>query len=283
MKTQRLGRGLDALIESGDMQDLLQEIPVDCILPNPYQPRKDFNEEKMEELTQSILAHGLIQPLTVRRIEKGEGPVYQLAVGERRWRAAKRANLDKVPALVQEMDEQTMMEMAMVENLQREDLNPIEEAQAYQNIMDAFGLTQETLSMKLGKSRSSVANILRLLKLSPSVQQNVSRETISKGHARTLLALKDFSQQDSVLKRIIKEDLSVRQTENLVKRYKDPVDDTKRFSTRYLSYERELNNLIGQRVHIREGKRGNRLIIEFQGEEDLRQLLQRFRKSPDLL
>lgn len=279
MKTQRLGRGLDALIDSSGREDLLQEIPVDKILPNPYQPRKDFDDEKIEELTQSIMEFGMIQPLTVRRLEKEEGTVYQLAVGERRWRAAKRAQLEMVPAIVQEMDEEKMMGMAVVENLQREDLNPIEEAQAYQKMMEAFGLTQENVANKIGKSRSAVANILRLLKLSPFVQENVSRETISKGHARALLALKDYSDQDLVLRRIVQDDLSVRQTEILVRQFNEPAVGKETVPGRYLSYEKKFHETLGTRVQIHEGKKGNRLIISFQKEEDLKELLNRLRDS----
>lgn len=279
MKTKRLGRGLNALIDTHETSDELQEIPVHEILPNPYQPRTDFSEEKMEELTQSIKEFGLIQPITVRKAEDEQG--FQIAVGERRWRAAKRANLETVPALVQEMDEQKMMELAMVENLQREDLNPMEEAKAYQHLMKSFNFTQENLSLRLGRSRSSLANSLRLLNLSPLVQEYVSRETISKGHARALLGLKDHREQESLVKRIIQDDLSVRETEELVKFSNSPREKMreKKRITSYLNYEKEMKDLLSVPVHIHEGRRKNRIVIEFTSEDDLKQIIGKFNRE----
>lgn len=279
MKTQRLGRGLDALIDSHDMMDQIKEVSLHRIKPNPYQPRMDFNEESLEELSQSIKEFGLIQPITVRKIEEGEGFFYQIAVGERRWRAAMKAQLKSIPAIVSEMDDQKMIELAMVENLQREDLNPIEEARAYQNMMDTFALTQETLSQRIGKSRSAVANLLRLLKLSPLVQEYVSRETISKGHARALLGLKDLEQQDSLLKRIVREDLSVRRTEEIIKRFNDLPLQKEDQVHQFLKYEKELYIFFETKVQIVEGKKRKKIVIEFQEEEDLKNILSKIRSS----
>lgn len=277
MKTQRLGRGLEALIETQDIEENLQEIPVDQLHPNPYQPRMDFAEDKMEELTQSIKEFGLIQPIIVRKTN--EEQLYQIATGERRWRAAKRAQLETVPAIILEMDDQRMMELAMVENLQREDLNPMEEARAYENLIQCFHLTQESLSTRLGMSRSSVANILRLLNLSPLVQEYVSRGIISKGHARALLSIKDDDQQERFLKRIVKGDLSVRQTESMVKEYVGPKETKEQRVSLFVDYERELNDYFAAPVRIQEGIKRKRIVIEFKDEEELKTIVDKMKGS----
>lgn len=277
MKKQRLGRGLEALIETHEDQEKVQEISLDLITPNPYQPRIDFNQDKMEELTQSIREFGLIQPITLRNVMDSSEKCYQIVVGERRWRAAKQAQLKTLPAFIKEIDEKTMMEMAMVENLQREDLNPIEEARAFHVLMENFSLTQESLSAKIGKSRSAIANSIRLLNLSPVIQENVSRETISPGHARALLAIKDHLQQEKFLKKIVRYDLSVRQTEKLVKEYLQPVERREVKGTSFLNYEKELNDLLESPVQIREGKRDKKIIIQFKDEDDLKKVVKRIR------
>lgn len=278
MKTKRLGRGLEALIDTKDMQENVQEIPVDQLHPNPYQPRMEFAEDKMEELTQSIKEFGLIQPITIRRSNDDE-EIYQIAIGERRWRAAKRAQLKTIPAMVLQIDDQRMMELAMVENLQREDLNPIEEARAYESMITSFNLTQETLSARLKKSRSSVANVLRLLNLSPSVQEYLSRGVITQGHARALLAVKDHSQQELFLKRIVKGDLSVRQTENMVRQYTSPKEREEKRVHLFMDYEKELNQYFSTPVHIHEGRRSKRIVIEFKDEEDLKTIVDKIKGS----
>ncbi len=275
-RSNRLGKGLDALMASEDSEERLQEVEVNKIEPNPYQPRIDFDQNQLEDLASSIKRHGLLQPVIVRKKELK----FQLAVGERRWRAAKIANLKQIPAIVQKMGEEDMMEIALIENLQREDLNPMEEAQAYQSLMDNFNLTQEELSTRIGKSRSAVANMLRLLRLSPLVQQHVSRETISKGHARALLALKDFSLQERILTKIVERELSVRETERLVKELQHPPEKEKekeKKASPYQNYERFFRDILETEVKISESKRARKIVIKFDNEKDLKRILNRIK------
>lgn len=192
------------------------EVPVEAIEANPYQPRTDFDEQSLEELTQSIRTHGIIQPLTLRRLHEGK---YQLIAGERRWRAAQRAGLKTVPAFIRVADDQGLLEMAIVENIQRADLNAMEMAFSLQRLVDECNLTHEELSLRVGKQRSTVSNYLRLLKLPPRVQDALRRDEISMGHAKCIAGLEDISSQLMVLGEIISKDLSVRETEELVARY----------------------------------------------------------------
>ncbi|HHW12198.1 MAG TPA: ParB/RepB/Spo0J family partition protein [Firmicutes bacterium] len=214
-KTRALGKGLGALIPQLEEEDLqnTQEIPVESIEPNPYQPRRHFDPESLQELAASIKEHGVLQPLLVRR--KGDG--YQLIAGERRLRAARQVGLTTVPVVVKELDDRTIMEIALVENLQREDLNPMEEAEAYQRLMAEFNLTQEEVAKAVGKSRSAIANTLRLLNLPEPIQRMVAEGQLTMGHARALLSLEQPEQQLYISEKILQEKLSVRETEELVR------------------------------------------------------------------
>lgn len=207
-----LGKGLGALIPTGPTKERLLEISIDEIIPNPYQPRKALGEESLEELANSIRQHGLLQPIIVRKVEEG----YEIVAGERRYRAAKIAGLHKVPAIVKEVSDEESMEYALIENLQREDLNPIEAASALKLLMEKFGLTQEEVADKIGKNRSTVANLLRLLKLPQEVQDMLSEGKISMGHARALLSLDDPEEQKRLALEVVNRSLTVRDVEREV-------------------------------------------------------------------
>lgn len=279
MPKKALGKGLKALI--GEPQDLVRyepssrnHIDVDLIEPNPLQPRKDFDEEKLVALGASIKADGVLQPILVRRA----GEKYQIIAGERRWRAALKAGLLSIPATIRDADDEDMLKIALIENLQREDLNPIEEANAYKTLIDSHDLTQETLARYVRKNRTTITNTLRLLGLPDEVQAHVSRGTISMGHARALLGLEDSSAQVDLCERIADEGLSVRQVEALVKkgvrpRRKRPapvVDpDVRRV-------EDELQRALGTKVRIRSaGKRGT-IEISFSSPDQLEGIIGRF-------
>ncbi len=229
MNKKRLGKGLDALLSKSQgekREHEIKDIDIEKIKPNPYQPRDRFTEESLDELANSIENKGVLQPITVREVQYDN---FELVTGERRWRAAKKAGLDTIPAIIREFKDDEMMEVALIENLQREDLNPIEEAYAYQKMIEEFDITQKEVAERVSKSRSAIANTLRLLNLPPSVQEIVSRETISMGHARALLPLGSKKQVD-LANKIVEEDLSVRKTEELVKKYqnKDKKDKTQK-------------------------------------------------------
>ena len=212
-----LGRGLSALLGTPDVEpEHLREIDVDRILPNSHQPRKAFDEERLNELADSIREHGVVQPIVVRPLDDG---FFQLIAGERRWRASQRAGLTRIPAVVRETAEQPALEIALIENLQREDLNPMEEARAYERLIVDFGLTQEEVARRVGKNRATIANMLRLLRLPPEVQQWLRESQLSTGHAKALLSLSDLNAILDSARKIIQGNYSVRQTEQLVARY----------------------------------------------------------------
>ncbi|MGE5577139.1 MAG: ParB/RepB/Spo0J family partition protein, partial [Syntrophothermus sp.] len=221
MVRQVLGRGLGALIQEVDSvdQSAVRNLPISAIKPNPFQPRQHFDEEKLAELAASIKEHGVVQPLILRQREEG----YELVAGERRWRAAQLAGLKEVPVVVKGLNDLQMMQIALVENLQREDLNPLEEARAYARLLNEFSMTQEEIAFTVGKSRPVVANTLRLLHLPEEIQESVSRGTISMGHARTILGLESPEQQITAWEKILKDQLSVRETERLVESLKEKV------------------------------------------------------------
>jgi len=279
---KRLGRGLGALIPSqsseGESKNEIKKIDIEKINSNPYQPREDFNEELLEDLSYSIQEHGLIQPITVREKARGK---YQLVAGERRWRAAKLAGLDEIAAIVQRYSNQQMMEVALIENLQREDLNPIEEAKAYKRLIEEFDLIQAEVAESVGKSRSAISNSLRLLNLAPEVQEFVSRETLTVGHARTLLALDTFEEQSEVAKEIIENGLSVRETERLIKNLTtDEVEkekkktDHKQKDPNITVIEDRLRKRLGTPVNIKHGKNKGQIVIEYYSEEELARVLE---------
>jgi len=273
-----LGRGLGALL--GDFQEAVPEqsnyrmLPLHRIEPNPDQPRKDFDEEALQELAESIAVHGLIQPLTVR--ETGAG-YYQIIAGERRWRACRLANVSEVPAVVLEADDRKAMELALIENLQRSDLNPVEEALGYQSLVEDFGLTQEEVSGQVGKSRSAVANALRLLNLPEKVMQMLRDGSLTAGHARAVLSLKTEKKQLEAAQKIAALGLSVRQAELLCRnlsREKQEEPPRPVLAVDYVAEcEKSLSRALGRGVKIVNGKRKGKFELEFYGQEDLQTLL----------
>ena len=272
-----LGKGLGALLgdfdEGSQEENGLKKLPLHKIEPNPDQPRRDFDPEELEELAESIRTHGVIQPLTVREMPNG---YYQIIAGERRWRAARMANLSDVPAVIIEADDKKAMELALIENLQRQDLNPLEEALGYQTLMNEYGLTQEEAAGRVGKSRPAVANALRLLGLCPEVQERVRKGELSAGHARAILQLKSEKKQQEAAQKIVALGLSVRQAELLCKNMsKEPVPQKKEvFAVDYVAEcEKSLSKHLGRGVKIVNGKRKGRFELEFYGQEDLQNLL----------
>ncbi len=278
-----LGRGLEALIPSLGLEEsgAIKEIPVDEIIPNPYQPRRSLHEESLEELAQSIREHGLIQPLIVTRDE--ESGKYQLIAGERRWRAAMMAGLSTVPAIVKEVSPRQMLEIALVENIQRADLNPLEEAEAYRFLIEEFGLTQEEVAKRVGKSRAAVANTVRLLRLPPEVKKALAEGLITEGHARALLALPSPELQIKAMEKIIRQGLNVRQTEELVKKLQEPAGTFKgEVHPEIRRLEERLQENLGTRVRLVKGARGGKLIIFFYSDEDFRLICERILGGPFL-
>ncbi len=272
-----LGKGLGALL--GDFNEEPAEsggyrlLPIYKVEPNPDQPRQDFDQEELQALADSITAHGVIQPLTVRQLSSG---YYQIIAGERRWRAARLANLSDIPAVVIDADDRKAMELALIENLQRQDLNPVEEALGYQSLIQEYGLTQEEAAKQVGKSRPAVANALRLLGLCPGVLELLRQGKITAGHARAILTLEGEKRQQEAAQRIISLALSVRQAETLCKNMnKEPVQEKKPvFAVDYVAEcEKNLSKHLGRGVKIVNGKRKGRFELEFYGQEDLQNLL----------
>ncbi len=278
MATQKgLGKGLGALL--GDSFQETPEktpyrtLPLHKIEPNRSQPRQDFDEVELAALADSIRIHGLIQPLTVRELPNGR---YQIIAGERRWRACRMAELSEVPAVVLEADDKKTMELALIENLQRQDLNPIEEALGYNSLMKDYGLTQEETARQVGKSRSAVANALRLLNLNEEVLEKVRSGALSAGHARAILMLETAKQQKEAAQKIIALGLSVRQAELLCKNIakKQPVKEYVPIQVDYIGEcEKQLSQHLGRGVKIVNGKRKGRFELEFYGQDDLQNLL----------
>lgn len=299
-KRRSLGRGLGALIPEGvsmvppaaERRVLMTEI-----IPNPRQPRRYFDEERIAELAESIRNQGILQPLVVRKADKG----YELIVGERRFRAAQRAGLERVPVIIKEVSDAESLEMALVENIQREELTPIEEALAYRQLMDEFNLTQEDVARRVGKSRPVVANLLRVLNLPEEVKDDVDRGNISVGHARSLLALETPQRQVETARRVIRQGLSVRETETLVARSlegiphelvngsnapgqgeqkKDPKNATSSRLDMYLSaIEEELMRELGTKVRLHPRKKGGKIEIEYYSNEELDGIISRLRNT----
>ena len=279
--TKGLGKGLSALlgddvIAAKDERASSLLLPISQVESCSTQPRKSFEPEALSDLADSIRIHGIIQPLTVRKLQSG---YYQIIAGERRWRAARMAGLTQVPVVVIEADDRKAMELAMIENLQREDLNPIEEAEGYKTLMDNYHLTQEEAAERVGKSRSAVANSLRLLGLCPEVRQMLQNGDLSGGHARALLPLKADLQLDAA-NLIVKQGLSVRQTEALAKRLSNPKEERKPTNDELIaeSYGRlaaqELSDKIGRTCRIVSGKKKGRIELDYYGIDDLNDLLE---------
>ena len=273
-----LGKGLGALL--GDFSEPAAEesayrmLPLHRVEPNPEQPRQDFDEEELTALSESIRQHGILQPLTVR--ETGAG-YYQIIAGERRWRAARMAELTEVPAIVVEADDKKAMELALIENLQRQDLNSVEEALGYRSLMEEFGLTQEEAASRVGKSRPAVANSLRLLSLDEKVLEMLRAGTISAGHAKAILMLKSGKKQQEAAQKMANLGLSVRQAELLCKnmsREQPPMKETPVLKVDYVKEcEKSLSKHLGRGVKIVNGKRKGRFELEFYGQDDLQNLL----------
>jgi ParB family transcriptional regulator, chromosome partitioning protein len=300
-----LGRGLDALIrphgfvhkdnepadysnvkkDEGKEYDVLAKVSVNSITPNPYQPRHSFSPEAFEELKKSILSNGLIQPITVRRKDQGS---YELISGERRLKACKDIGYRDIPAYIIKVDsEEAMLAMALIENIQRELLNPIEIGMAYRRLMDECGLTQEQIANRVGKDRSTIANSIRLLKLSKEIQESLIKEEISSGHARALINLPSESMQLYVLKKIKQSNLSVRKVEQLVKKLLTPQDAKKKithslpknssFDSNLANLEDKLRKVLGTKVTCRQKNDGSgELVIEFYSNEELERLFELF-------
>ena len=277
-KQRGLGRGLGALIDdfsAAEETGGVTVLPLQKVEPNPNQPRKHFDEEELQALADSIAAHGLLQPLAVRDMGGG---FYQIIAGERRWRAARLAGLSEVPVVVVEADDRTVMELALVENLQRQDLNPMEEAEGYRSLMQDYGLTQEEAATRVGKSRPAVANALRLLALPEEVRQLVVEGTLSAGHARAVLSLPDARLQKAAAQKILALRLSVRQAEAMCKRMaqeQPPAEETpkKSVAVDYVGEcEKLLTRRLGRKVRIVCGKRKGRFELDFYGQDDLQRL-----------
>ena len=273
-----LGRGLGALL--GDFDEISAEkspyqmLPIHKVEPNASQPRQDFDEEELQALSESVALHGVIQPLTVRELPSG---YYQIIAGERRWRAARMANLTEIPAVIVEADDKKAMELALIENLQRQDLNPVEEALGYQTLMTDYGLTQEETAGRVGKSRPAVANALRLLQLHPDILEMVRSGRLTAGHARAVLSIKSEKKQLDAARKIAALGLSVRQAELLCKNMSKEPDNKQPEVTLAVDYvaecEKSLSKHLGRGVKIVNGKRKGRFELEFYGQEDLQNLL----------
>jgi len=276
-----LGKGLDALFESyrGEIEikkneSSIREIKITDIDPNPDQPRKQFDEEKIKELAESIKAHGVVQPVIVRP----SGKRYILVAGERRWRASRAANKTTIPAIVLDLNEKEALEISLIENLQREDLNPIEEAKGIQEMIERLNITQEEAAECLGKSRPAVANALRLLQLSETIQDLLAEKKLSAGHARALLSITDEKKRNEIAEIIVKNNLSVRETEKLIQKIQNLNRKKSRNNKQKPSYileiESEMEETLGTRVQINPGKKKGIIEIEYYSEEDLERILE---------
>ena len=280
-----LGSGLNALFGEEPRETPREEgvltLPISKVEPKEDQPRRAFDDQALDELAESIQRYGLIQPITVRPLPGG---YYQIIAGERRWRAARMAGLEEVPVCVVEADDKRAMELALVENLQREDLNPIEEARGYRTLMDDYGMSQEEIATAVGKSRPAVANALRLLSLAPAVLSKVESGALSAGHARALLPIRSDRLQLEAAETVLDKHLSVRQTETLAARLaKEPrePEETRSPSRITVDYarevERELENALGRKVKLVEGRSKGRIELEFYGAEDREKLIENLR------
>ena len=276
---KRLGRGLDALIPSLSVneEDKVIEISLSKLRPNPYQPRKTFDEDSIKELAESIKQHGVIQPIIVRTVIKG----YEIIAGERRFRASQYCGNETIPAVVRSFSDQQVMEIALIENLQREDLNAIEIAIAYQALLDKFNLTQEELSLKVGKSRSHIANFVRLLSLPEEIKQNVSRGTLSMGHARALAGIKNERTQLELADQVITQEWSVRELEDAIQNLDSKPADKKEAPTKaknrdpYIEHiEEALRDRFKTTVKIKQQRDKGKIELQYYSKQDLERLLE---------
>ncbi|OGV95933.1 MAG: hypothetical protein A3I04_08100 [Nitrospinae bacterium RIFCSPLOWO2_02_FULL_39_110] len=277
MQRKALGKGLKALIPVVEekREGILLEIPVEEVSPNRYQPRKMFNDARLDELVSSIKEKGIVQPIIVQKTDSG----YELIAGERRWRAAQKAGMEKIPAIVKEVTSEGSLELALIENIQRENLNPMEEARAYQRLADEFHLIQEEIAKKVGKDRSSVANYLRLLRLPQEIQDSIANKELTMGHARALLSLDSAKEQIFLKERIIKRNMSVREIESFITRGKRvkkelPKKTVDIFKNRM---EEELQKFLGTKVNIIKGRKRGKIEIIFYSDEDFERIIELIR------
>lgn len=286
MAKKGLGKGLQALIpptppEQGD-ENSIAWLELSDIKPNAYQPRREFDEVKLRELAESIREHGIVQPIVVRRTADG---TFELVAGERRWRACQMVGLEKIPAVIKDLEDREITEIALIENIQREDLNPLEEAWAYKTLIEEFGLTQEQVSQRVGRSRPFIANMLRLLNLSQQVQTFVAQGQLSVGHARALLAVTDPAEQVLLAQQVVQDGLTVRQTEELVKnrgqqpeigpgRVKKKKKHAQNAHPLVPIWEEKLQSVLGTKVRIQQKEQKGKIEIEFYSEEELTRLIE---------
>ena len=279
MNRKALGKGINALIPDFEKgvpeveKSLATDLLIDEISPNHLQPRNYFDDKKLNDLMTSIKEHGVLQPVVVQKVDSG----FELIVGERRWRASKKLGLTKIPAVIREVNDEQSLEIAIIENIHRQDLNPIEEAEAYARLSNEFGLTQEMVAEKVGKSRAAVANILRLLKLSRNIKEDLISEKISMGHARALLGLEEPKQMETLRNEIIKQDLTVRQTESRVNKLKKgvldkPIKQKINKDIFIKDLEKDLARRLGTKVNILPKKNGGKLIVAYYSDDDLERI-----------
>ncbi|WP_020007122.1 ParB/RepB/Spo0J family partition protein [Salinicoccus albus] len=267
-----LGKGLDALFTSNQNDEAIIELNLGEIRRNPYQPRTDFDQTKMNELAESIKAHGILQPIIVRKSVKG----YDIVAGERRYRASKMAEKETIPAIVKALTDNEMMELAIIENLQRENLSPLEEANSYRQLMDELRITQGQVSERLGKSRPYIANMLRLLNLPQAVKKMISENSLSGAHGRTLLSLKDPLQQEAAAKKAVDEEMSVRALEDYVKALTEPKKKKTTQKSKPLfieKHESRLKERFGTAVEIKKQRRKGTISLEFKNEEEFKRII----------
>lgn len=273
-----LGKGLGALIESSNTENekyenkAVTELKINEIEPNKSQPRRIFNDEKLIQLSESIRQHGVVQPIIVKK----DNDVYRIVAGERRWRAARMAGLNSVPVIVKELSNKEMMELALIENIQREDLNPLEEAEAYERLIKDYNMTQDELAGIIGKSRSAIANTIRLLHQTDTIKGYIIGGELSPGHARALLAIEDLEQREKAAEEIIKKGLNVRDTEELVKKLltKKKVIKEKNKNENYQEIEDKLKNIFGTKVEIQAKNKKGKIMIEYYSLEELDRILE---------
>jgi len=279
MNRKGLGKGLGALISTANEEnqsDGVIELKINEIEPNIGQPRKNFDDKKLTQLADSIKEHGIVQPIIVRREEN----IYKIVAGERRWRAARMAGLTNVPVIIKDVSNRQVMEMALIENIQREDLNPIEEAEAYEKLLNEYNMTQDELSKSIGKNRSTIANIIRLLCLCDKVKNLLISGEISSGHARALLSIDDKELQERVSKEVVEKRLSVRETETLVKRLQSNVKENKKTNNEdenLIKIEDELKKILGTKVKLTTNNKKGKIMIEYYSNDELDRILQIFK------
>lgn len=274
MTRKALGKGLEALLrETHEAAEQVAELDIDLIDPNPQQPRTRYDEQKLQELADSISAHGLVQPILVRR----RGLRYEIIAGERRWRAAQKAGLMKIPAVIRDISDDQLLELSLIENIQREDLNPIEEAQAYQKLIERFGLTQEEVARRVGRDRASISNSLRLLRLPGEIQTLIEQEKISFGHAKALLSLTSAEAQKRLAQEIISRGLSVRQAEAAARKLAASLHPKTRKGSsaqdpNLHAAAQKLSRYLGTKVRILPNRPGGKIEIEYYSEADLERI-----------